>query len=134
MVGHGKIFSVYRPTKGKNAEDGGVRITGVKSFIGRNASFDTLRPELITIGEHMHIASGCVILTHFIDATKSDGTWYEFGPVTLEKDCFLGINTIICNSVTIGENSIVGAGSIVTKDIPAHEIWAGNPARFIRKR
>jgi len=113
---------------------GGVRITGVKSFIGRNVSFDTLRPELITIGEHVHIASGCVILTHFIDATKSDGTWYEFGPVTLEKYCFLGINTIICNSVTIGENSIVGAGSIVTKDIPAHEIWAGNPARFIRKR
>ena len=97
-------------------------------------SFDTLHPELITIGEHVHITSGCVILTHFIDASKPEGTWYKFGPVTLEKDCFIGINTVICNSVTIGENSIVGAGSIVTKDIPANEIWAGNPARFIRKR
>lgn len=36
--------------------------------------------------------------------------------------------------VTIGEDAIVGAGSVVTKDIPAGEVWAGNPARFIRKR
>lgn len=37
------------------------------------------------------------------------------------------------NAVTIGRNSVVGAGSIVTKDIPDNEVWAGNPARFIRK-
>lgn len=47
---------------------------------------------------------------------------------------FLGMNTIICNSVTIGEGAIVGAGSIVTKDIPPYQVWAGNPARYIRDR
>ena len=41
---------------------------------------------------------------------------------------------IICNSVTIGEGSIIGAGSVVTKDIPANQVWAGNPARFIKDR
>lgn len=46
---------------------------------------------------------------------------------------FLGANTIITKSVTIGDNVIVGAGSIVTKDIPSNEIWAGVPARFIKK-
>lgn len=44
------------------------------------------------------------------------------------------MNTLVVKPVTIGKNSIVGAGSIVTKDIPDNEVWAGNPARFIRKR
>ena len=41
--------------------------------------------------------------------------------------------SIILKGVTIGENSVVGAGSVVTKDIPSGEVWAGNPAKFIRK-
>ena len=46
---------------------------------------------------------------------------------------FIGSNVTILKGVTIGDEAVVGAGSIVTKDIPAGEIWAGNPARFIRK-
>ena len=46
---------------------------------------------------------------------------------------FIGINTIICNSVVIGKNVTIGAGSVVTKDIPDNEVWAGVPARFIKK-
>ena len=52
----------------------------------------------------------------------------------LEENGFIGCHTVICNSVTIGKNSIVGASSVVTKDIPDNEVWAGNPARFIKKR
>lgn len=48
--------------------------------------------------------------------------------------CVTIVLFVICNAVRIGENAIVGAGSVVTKDIPDNEIWAGNPARFIRKR
>jgi acetyltransferase-like isoleucine patch superfamily enzyme len=44
------------------------------------------------------------------------------------------MNTMICKPVTIGEGAIVGAMSVVTKDIPTNEVWAGNPARFIKKR
>ena len=52
----------------------------------------------------------------------------------LEDDVFIGVNVIICNSVTIGKGSIVGAGSVVTKDIPPYQVWAGNPAKFIKDR
>lgn len=43
------------------------------------------------------------------------------------------MNTLIVNAVNIGDGAVIGAGSIVNRDIPAGEIWAGNPARFIRK-
>lgn len=52
----------------------------------------------------------------------------------IKRNAFIGIGKIIIKPVTIGERAIVGAGSIVTKNIPDDEVWAGNPARFIRKR
>lgn len=54
-------------------------------------------------------------------------------PVFIKQGAFIGCNSIITKGVTIGERSIVGAGSVVVKDIPADEIWAGNPAVFIKK-
>lgn len=54
-------------------------------------------------------------------------------PVIIERDVFIGAHSIILKGVTIGRCSIVGAGSVVTKNIPSGEIWAGNPAKFIRK-
>ncbi len=53
--------------------------------------------------------------------------------IVIKKNAFIGAHSIILKGVTIGERSIVGAGSVVTKDIPNDEIWAGNPAKFIRK-
>ena len=52
----------------------------------------------------------------------------------LAKEPTLAWGTRVVKPVTIGEGAIVGAGAIVTKDIPSNEVWAGNPARFIRKR
>ena len=46
---------------------------------------------------------------------------------------FIGAKTIITKPVTIGQGAVIGAGSVVTKDIPPYEIWAGVPARFIKK-
>lgn len=54
-------------------------------------------------------------------------------PIIIEDGVFIGAHTIILKGVTIGEKSIIGAGSIVTKSIPPYEIWAGVPAKFIRK-
>jgi acetyltransferase-like isoleucine patch superfamily enzyme len=53
-------------------------------------------------------------------------------PVTIKDRVFIGGHCIVLKGVTIGENSIVGAGSVVTKNIPSNQIWAGNPARFIK--
>lgn len=53
-------------------------------------------------------------------------------PVKIENNVFIGTNSIILKGVTIGQNSIIGACSVVSKNVPANEIWAGNPAAFIR--
>jgi acetyltransferase-like isoleucine patch superfamily enzyme len=54
-------------------------------------------------------------------------------PVTLKKNCFIGVNTIILKGVTIGERSVVAAGSVVVKSIPKDEIWGGNPCVFLKR-
>ena len=109
---------------------GGVNIEDYKNtFIGENVIFDTNIPQDITIGSGTRIAVGVVILTHF---KNLDGT-YGRGKVNIGKDVWIGCNTTICKPVSIGDNALIGAGSIVTKDIPANEVWAGNPARFIKK-
>jgi len=53
-------------------------------------------------------------------------------PVILKDNVWIGDGAIICKGVTIGENSIIGAGSVVTKNVPANTIFAGNPARFVK--
>jgi acetyltransferase-like isoleucine patch superfamily enzyme len=58
----------------------------------------------------------------------------DFGEVVLKDGCDIGFGTIILPGVTIGEGAVIGAGSVVTKNIPSFEVWAGVPAGFIRKR
>ncbi|MCM8787247.1 MAG: acyltransferase [Candidatus Omnitrophica bacterium] len=53
-------------------------------------------------------------------------------PIVIEDDVWIGANSIILKGVTIGKGAVVGAGSVVTKNIPSFTLWAGNPARFIR--
>lgn len=108
---------------------GGVRING-SCFIGSNVTFDGINPNLISIGEGCTITSGTVILSHFFNP-KDRG--YYAGEVNIGKKVFIGVNTLIVNAVNIGDYVVIGAGSVVNRDIPAGEIWAGNPARFIKK-
>jgi acetyltransferase-like isoleucine patch superfamily enzyme len=111
---------------------GGVNITG-KCYIYKNVYFDSVAPHLITIGKNATITQGTTILTHYIDPEKK-GRTYRTGEVHIEEDAFIGCNTIICNDVTIGKGSIVGAGSVVTKDIPPYQVWGGVPAKYIKDR
>lgn len=53
-------------------------------------------------------------------------------PVLLKEKCFIGADCTILKGVTVGKRSVVGAGSVVTKNIPDNQIWAGNPARYIK--
>lgn len=53
-------------------------------------------------------------------------------PIHIKDNAFIGAHSIVLKGVTIGENSIIGAGSVVTKSVPDNQIWAGNPAKFIR--
>lgn len=113
---------------------GGVKIDDWKnSFIGEGCIFDSMYPENISIGVHTHVTMRCIILTHSLDTT-SNGIKWKSHDVKIGNNVFIGANTIIVSEVTIGDDSIVGAGSVVTKNIPPNEIWAGNPAKFIKKR
>lgn len=108
---------------------GGVSIIG-RCFIGSNVYFDGIYPNLIEIGSGCIITSGVCILTHFYNTKERK---FYSGKVKIGDNVFIGMNTLIVNPVNIGDRSVIGAGSIVNRDIPAGEIWAGNPARFIKK-
>ena len=81
----------------------------------------------------MTISVRCIILTHFVHLKEEGHREYTFGEVKIGNNVFLGANVIICQPVTIGDGSVVAAGAVVTKNIPAGEIWGGVPAKFIKK-
>lgn len=58
---------------------------------------------------------------------------FKLQKTLIKKKASIGAGTVILGGVTIGENAMVGAGSVVTKDVPNNELWFGNPAKFIRK-
>lgn len=93
----------------------------------------------IVIEDNVMIGGNCRIYDtdfHSIIACKRefcDEKGGETIPITIQKGAFIGADTIILKGVTIGERAVVGAGSVVTKDIPHDEIWGGNPAHFIKK-
>lgn len=111
---------------------GGVKVKGRALIYGR-VLIDTVAPYNVYIGNNVAITAGTKILTHYLDPSVK-GRKFRIGEVHIEDDVFIGVNVIICNSVTIGKGAIIGAGSIVTKDIPPYQVWAGNPARYIKDR
>lgn len=91
----------------------------------------------ITIEDNVTIGAGVSILDS--DFHPLDSMARQMGnkgtislPIRICKNAFIGANATILKGVTIGEESIIGACSVVTKSIPPREIWAGNPAKFIR--
>ena len=77
----------------------------------------------------MRITVGCILLTHFKDTHTGS---YTRGRIHIKRGAYIGCNTVVCKPVTIGENAVVGPGSVVTKDVPPNTVVVGNPARVIR--
>lgn len=92
----------------------------------------------ISIGDHCTIGANCSLWDtdfHPLDAQKRrdyEQQATKSATIAIGNDVFVGAHSIILKGVTIGERAIIGAGSVVSCSIPADEIWAGNPARFIR--
>lgn len=114
---------------------GGVQVQNPKkTFMGEGIEIDTNYPEDIIIEEGVTLTTRCIIVTHFVEIDDNNYRHYSRGKVVIKKKAYIGANTVICKPVTIGEGAVIGASSVVTKDIPPYEVWAGNPAKFIRKR
>ncbi len=67
---------------------------------------------------------------------REDGSIYNLEyakPITIKDNCWLASNVVVCGGVTIGEGCVIGAGSVVTRDIPPYSLAAGNPCRVIRQ-
>lgn len=93
-------------------------------------------PYLIKIGNRVTIGPGVQIITHdgssWLIRDHDNSRYYIYGRVSIGDDVFVGMNSIILPGVTIGSRVVVGAGSIITKDIPDNVVVAGNPARIIK--
>lgn len=124
------------------------RVTmGRYSYVGNNCFMVNVR-----IGSFCSIADRCCIggASHPIERVSSSPVFHEGSNVlgknfqtfpfqhthqtTIENDVWIGIGSTVLTGVTIHNGAVVGAGSVVTHDVPAYEIWAGNPARKIRDR
>ena len=91
----------------------------------------------VTIGNNVLIGSGCLITdtdAHPIDwrERRLSNNTKAVAPVVIGDDVFIGARSIILKGVHIGNRSVIGAGSVVTKDIPADSIAAGNPAVIVK--
>ena len=111
---------------------GGVDIKG-RALIYGGVTIDTVYPECIHIGNGVRITTGSKILSHYLNPSQP-GVHFTKGEVHIEDDVFIGVNVLVCSSVTIGKGAIIGAGSVVTKDIPPYQVWAGNPAHYLKDR
>lgn len=111
---------------------------GKDVFIGSDIWVDSGHADLITIDDHVHVTARTVLLCHKKDlkdyciGDDYAAKGYKTAPIHLCKGCSTGTGTIILPGVTIGEGAIVGAGSLVTKDIPAWTIAVGSPAKVVK--
>lgn len=112
---------------------------GKGCFIGDHVRIDQGHADMITLEDGVSLASGTRLLCHQRDFSEyyvgSDYNklGYIVKPIHLGKGCLVGMESFVMPGVTIGEGAIVGAGSLVTKDIPAWTIAAGRPAKVIKE-
>lgn len=116
-------------------DQGRIRI-GSGVFLNQNVM--VAATDLVEIGDHCMAANGCMITDadHRFDDPARPITWQGFsskGPTRLADNVWLGANVVVTSGVTIGARAVIGANSVVTRDIPAGTIAAGAPAKVLRE-
>ena len=113
--------------------DYGYRVTiGARCFA--NFGLVALDVAEIVIGDDVQIGTNVQLLTptHPIDADLRRAKWEAAKPITIEDNVWLGGGVIVLPGVTVGENTVVGAGAVIVRDLPPNVVAVGNPARVIR--
>lgn len=112
---------------------------GKECFIGEYVRIDPGHADMITLEDHVSIAAGVRLLCHQRDFSNYyvGDDYMDLGyivkPIVLKKGCLIGMESFVMPGVTIGEGAIVGAGSLVTKDIPAWTVATGRPAKVVKQ-
>lgn len=111
-----------------------------KAFIGSDCkiSSHSFICEGVTIGDRVFIGHNVTFINDkYPAATNPDGSMqsdadWSVVPIVVEDEVSIGSSVTVLCGVTIGKKAVIGAGSVVTKDIPPFQVWAGNPARFLK--
>lgn len=108
--------------------------TRVGSRTFANFGLTILDVAAVTIGNDVQIGPHVQLLTatHPLEPRPRREKWESARPIAIDDNVWLGGGVIVCPGVTIGENTVVGAGSVVTKDLPGDVLAVGSPARVIR--
>lgn len=106
---------------------------GAHTFV--NAGCVILDVARVAIGERCQIGPNVQILTptHPLEPEARAAGWEAAEPITIGDNVWLGGGVIVCPGVTIGRDTVVGAGAVVTKDLPPRVLAVGNPARVVRR-
>lgn len=109
-----------------------IRI-GARTFV--NFGLMALDVADITLGADCQLGPNVQLLTptHPVDPELRRAKWEAAKPIVIGDNVWLGGGVIVCPGVTIGENTVVGAGAVVVKDLPANVVAVGNPARVVRE-
>jgi len=112
---------------------------GKDIFVGDSVKIDSGHADLIYIGDHAHLTGGCRLLchqrdlSHYYAGDDAAKLPYRLGEIHIGKGVMVGMETLIMPGVTIGDGSIIGAYSLVTKDIPAWSLAIGRPAKVVKQ-
>jgi acetyltransferase-like isoleucine patch superfamily enzyme len=134
-----KYLVVFRLDKVKYLRSMGVEIGSGCALLNKVTHYGS-EPYLLKIGNKVTICADVFLITHdassrlFRDNIEGANRTFgnTFGRVTINDNCFIGVKSTLLPGVEIGPNSIVGAGSVVTKSIPPNSVAVGNPAKVIK--
>ena len=139
-----KYINLYGCVIGDNVKIGAFVEIQKNAFVGKNCkiSSHTFVCEGVTIKDNCFIGHGVMFINDKYPRAvnekgqlETEDDWKQrFSTIEVGNNVSIGSNATLMGGITIGDNSVIGAGSVVIKDVPANEIWAGNPAKYLRKK